>query len=316
MRQNRKYYRTFILCLAALVLFLAGCSFIKESGKEPDKGGAFVYYINMEGTSLVKASYTMKNTTEENVIEDMLHVMHKKPETIDNKSVFPVGVYIRDWFLTDKILDIHFSSGYGLMKPEEEVLLRAAVVLTLTQLKGIEYIDFFIEDEPLTDSMGNTIGYMGAEDFLQYKGSSLHLYQPKKLKLYFANEKGDGLISEEVSVRYNSNMSIERLIVDQLIKGPSINGLSPVIPPETKVLGVSVKDTVCYVNLGEEFLNNTFAGDPKITIYAIVNSIIDGGTCSQVQISVNGESNIEYMGSIDLSKPLSRDLDLVEESGK
>ena len=64
MRQNRKYYRTFILCLAALVLFLAGCSFIKESGKEPDKGGAFVYYINMEGTSLVKASYTMKNTTE------------------------------------------------------------------------------------------------------------------------------------------------------------------------------------------------------------------------------------------------------------
>ena len=73
---------------------------------------------------------------------------------------------------------------------------------------------------------------------------------------------------------------------------------------------------MCYVNLGEEFLNNTFAGDPKITIYAIVNSIIDGGTCSQVQISVNGESNIEYMGSIDLSKPLSRDLDLVEESGK
>ena len=78
----------------------------------------FVYYINMEGTSLVKAGYTMKNATEENVIQDLLNVMCEEPESIDNKSVFPAGVRIREWVLTDKILDIHFSSGYGLMKPD------------------------------------------------------------------------------------------------------------------------------------------------------------------------------------------------------
>ena len=315
-RRGMNYGMFLGMCLIAAILFLAGCSLIKESGKEPGKGGAFVYYMNMEGTSLVKAGYTMKNTTEENVIEDMLHEMRKEPESIESKSVFPVGVYIREWVLTDEILDIHFSNGYGRMKPEEEVLLRAAVVLTLSQLKGLEYIDFFIEDEPLTDSMGNAIGYMGAEDFLQYKGSSLHLYEPKKLKLYFANENGNRLISEEVSVRYNSNMSIERLIVEQLIKGPSINGLCPVIPPETKVIGVSVKDTVCYVNLDEGFLSNPCVADPGVAVYAIVNSIVDGGASSQVQISVNGESNIKYMGVIDLSKPLSRDQNLVEESGE
>ncbi len=84
------------------------------------------------------------------------------------------------------------------------------------------------------------------------------------------------------------------------------------IPPETKVIGVSVKDGVCYVNLNESFMNNTYVTDPRITVYAIVNSIVDGGACSQVQISVNGESNIEYMGSVDLSKPLSREQDFVE----
>ncbi len=315
-QKNRKYGIVFMLCLVSMAFLLAGGSFVKESGKEPEKGGMFVYYMNMEGTSLAKEGYTPKNSTEEKVIEDMLRVMHKEPESIDNKSVFPAGVYIRDWVLTDEILDIHFSIGYNGMKPEEEVLLRAAVVLTLSQLKGIEYIDFFIEDDPLTDSMGNVIGYMGAEDFLQYKGSSLHLYQPRKLKLYFVNEKGDRLISEEVSVRSNSNMSIERLIMDQLIKGPAMDGLCAVIPPETKVIGVSVKDNVCYVNLDEGFLNNTCVSDPRIAIYAIVNSIVDGGASSQVQISVNGESNIKYMGSVDLSKPLSRDQNLVEESGK
>lgn len=320
MGQNRKFGRTFhklfLLCLILALLFAAGCSFVKESGKESGKGGMYIYYTNMEGTSLDKVEYTTTNSTEENAVVDMLYMMRKEPESIENKSVFPSGVYVRDWVLTDEILDIHFSSGYGRMKPEEEVLLRAAVVLTLSQLKGIEYIDFFIEDEPLTDSMGNVIGYMGAEDFLQYKGSSLHLYQPKKLKLYFANENGDRLISEEVSVRYNSNMSIERLIVDQLIKGPSMDGLCPVIPAETKVIGVSVKDTVCYVNLDEGFLNNTCVSEPSVAVYAIVNSIVDGGASSQVQISVNGETNIKYMGVIDLSKPLSRDQNLVEDGGK
>ena len=312
-KYNRKYNKVFLLCLIGALLLTVGCSLVKESGKESGKGGMYIYYMNMEGTSLAKVEYTTMNSTEENMIEDMLQAMREEPESIENKSVFPLGVYVRDWVLTDEILDIHFSSAYGRMKPEEEVLLRAAVVLTLSQLKGIEYIDFFIEDEPLTDSMGNAIGYMGAEDFLQYKGSSLHLYQPRKLKLYFANENGDRLISEEVSVRYNSNMSIERLIVDQLIKGPSIDGLCPVIPPETKVIGVSVKDTVCYVNLDEGFLNNTCVSDPRVAVYAMVNSIVDGGASSQVQISVNGESNIKYMGIIDLSKPLSRDQNLVEE---
>ena len=316
MGQNRVCYSFFLLCLTSLVLFLAGCSMGKEAGKEPGKGGMFVYYMNMEGTTLVKSGYTMKNATEEKVIQDLLNVMCEEPDSIDHKSVFPAEVSIRDWVLTDKILDIHFNGGYQRMKPEEEVLLRAAVVLTLSQIKGIEYIDFFIEDEPLTDSQGNAIGYMGAEDFLQYKGSSLHQYQPKKLKLYFANENGDKLRTEEVSVRYNSNMSIERLIMDQLIKGPSCNDLGPVIPPETKVIGVSVKDTVCYVNLNDGFLNNTCAVDPAVTVYAIVNSIVDGGASSQVQISVNGDTNIQYMGSMDLSKPLSRDQNIVEESGR
>ena len=66
-------------------------------------------------------------------------------------------------------------------------------------------------------------------------------------------------------------------------------------------------------NLDEGFLNNTYTIDPKITIYAIVNSIVDGGASSQVQILVNGESDITYMGTVDLSKPLSRDQNLVEE---
>lgn len=77
-------------------------------------------------------------------------------------------------------------------------------------------------------------------------------------------------------------------------------------------MGVSVKDHICYVNLDEDFLNNTCPVDPRLTIYAIVNSIVGAGNVSEVQISVKGETDLKYMSSIDLSKPLSGDLTLVE----
>lgn len=298
-----------IVCILLCLSLLAGC----RKGKEPEEGESFICYVNTEDTALVKEKYEVKGENAEERVQNLLNAMQKEPDSIEYKSVFPEKLKIQDWTLSDKKLEIHFNSTYEKLSAAKEVLLKAAVVQTLSQLSEVEYVCFFIENSPLTDNMGKEVGYMRAEDFVQNTGSLLYSYQVGELKLYFANEQGNALITENISVRYNSNTSIEKLIVEQLLKGPSKEGLYPVIPPETKVLGVSVKDNVCYVNLDEGFLNNTYTIDPKITIYAIVNSIVDGGASSQVQILVNGESDITYMGTVDLSKPLSRDQNLVEE---
>lgn len=298
-----------IVCILLCLSLLAGC----RKGKEPEEGESFICYVNTEDTALVKEKYEMKGENAEERVQNLLNAMQKEPDSIEYKSVFPEKLKIQDWSLSDKKLEIHFNSTYEKLSAAKEVLLKAAVVQTLSQLSEVEYVCFFIENSPLTDNLGKEVGYMRAEDFVQNTGSLLYSYQVGELKLYFANEQGNALITESISVRYNSNTSIEKLIVEQLLKGPSKEGLYPVIPPETKVLGVSVKDNVCYVNLDEGFLNNTYTIDPKITIYAIVNSIVDGGASSQVQILVNGESDITYMGTVDLSKPLSRDQNLVEE---
>lgn len=298
-----------IVCILLCLSLLAGC----RKGKEPEEGESFICYVNTEDTALVKEKYEMKGENAEEKVQNLLNAMQKEPDSIEYKSVFPEKLKIQDWTLSDKKLEIHFNSTYEKLSAAKEALLKAAVVQTLSQLSEVEYVCFFIENSPLTDNLGKEVGYMRAEDFVQNTGSLLYSYQVGELKLYFANEQGNAMITENISVRYNSNTSIEKLIVEQLLKGPSKEGLYPVIPPETKVLGVSVKDNVCYVNLDEGFLNNTYTIDPKITIYAIVNSIVDGGASSQVQILVNGESDITYMGTVDLSKPLSRDQNLVEE---
>jgi len=139
---------------------------------------------------------------------------------------------------------------------------------------------------------------------VQNTGSALHSYQNATLELYFANEAGDKLVPESVDVKYSSNVPIEKIIVEQLISGPSKKGSYPTLSSDIKVLGVTSKEGICYVNLSEGFLNNTCDVIPEVAVYSLINSIVEGADVTQVQISVNGETQITYMDTFDLSKPL------------
>ena len=105
---------------------------------------------------------------------------------------------------------------------------------------------------------------------------------------------------------------MEKLIVEQILKGPSQSGEYPTLNPDTKVLGVTVKEGICYVNLDENFLNVTYDVTPEVAIYSLVNSLIEGTDASKVQISVNGETKVSYMDSLDLSEPLKMNGNLVQ----
>ena len=53
---------------------------------------------------------------------------------------------------------------------------------------------------------------------MQNIGSALNSYQKTELTLYFAAADGNGLAVETVNVRYNSNTSLQKLILEQLLK--------------------------------------------------------------------------------------------------
>ena len=153
---------------------------------------------------------------------------------------------------------------------------------------------------------------MQPADFVQISGSSLHAYQNETFLLYYGNKKGTRLVKEKVNVRYSSSVSREIALVEQLIKGPDSDNESAVLPEGTKVLSVSVKDHICYVNLDAGFLDTTNVMNPEVPVYAIVNSIVDGSAISRVQILIDGKTDITYMGKINLEKPLSRNPNIVE----
>ena len=142
----------------------------------------------------------------------------------------------------------------------------------------------------------------------------VYSYQTTDLKLFFADKDGKQLKeSRKSNIRYNANTAIERLVVEQLMKGTTASGIQAVIPKTTKLLGVSVKDGVCYVNFDSKFTTDSYDLSPEVTIYAIVNSIISNANVTKVQILIDGTSDVMYKNIVDLSKPLEWKADLVKE---
>lgn len=299
-----------ILCLVWSFMMI-GCS-------GNDKGTAMnIYYLNPEGYALVQEEYLRKAEDKEAAVAEVLKILQNPEDIKDFQSTIPSSVKIKKYRLNDKILELTFDEGYKELTRSAEVLLRASVVQTLVQIPEVKYISFYVGDEPLKNQSGNAIGMMCAEDFVQNTGSSLKSYQETDLKLYFADKEGTKLTLEKrTQIHYNINTSIEKLVVEQLMKGSSSDKRSATIPSTVKLLGVSVKDGICYVNFDSSFLTDGYNQKPEVAIYSIVNSVIANGNVTKVQILVDGSNDVKFKGTVDLSEPLEWKADLIEGSSK
>lgn len=294
-----------------LVLLLSGCE-TKETRETMD-----LYYINMDGTGLETEEYELsgKDTVAEieQIFDLIFDLMNEETDLVEYRNAFPKEVHLEGWELQSGNLQLRFDQRYERMDVTTETLFRAAVVQTFTQLKAVEYVEIYVDEEPLKGLDGEVIGAMSADAFVQNTGSSLHSTQVATIKLYFVNQEGTMLTEEQREVHYNSNLSIEKLVIKELMDGPERQGNQRTIGEKCKLLGIQVKDGICYVNFDSSFLESVYPFDPKLTIYSMVNSIVENGAASQVQILVKGENDVKYMESIDLNKSFSRNLDLVEK---
>lgn len=292
---KRLYSMILSLALSALLL---GCA--RETGEK-----VILYYLNPDANGLMQETYVCQEQQGLAMVDEV--VAKLKQKTDDGLSGrIPPEVEIQSYQLDDGILEFHFDKKYQKMNTSTEVLFRAGLVQTMVQLPDVSYVTFFVGEEQMTDSSGNVLGMMKTDDFLQNVGSSLKSYQTATLNLYFANKEGTQLSLEtRDSVHYTANTSIEKLVVETLMKGTTSDQRSNTIASSVNLIGVTVRDGICYVNFDSTFLTAGYDQAPEVTIYSIVNSIVSNGTVKQVQILVDGGSDIIYKGTVDLRQPLS-----------
>ncbi len=300
-----------LLVLLLLVETLAGCGEEKEEVSE-----YYIYYLDKDKTRNVAVGFEPKASDTEGMIKEMLEALTRNTDSPDYQKVIPEEVRINEWKLENAQMYLYFSNAYGEMDNITEVLCRAAIVRTLTQLEGVNCISFYVGDSPLIDSNGNPVGLMTAESFVENPGEQINAIMSSEITLYFSNKNGTKLVPEVREVHYSSNVSMEKLVMEQLLKGPKDDGLRLAIPQGTKLVNVSVLDGVCFVNLDEGFLNQNYEIAEPIVIYSIVDSLVELPNVNKVQISVNGDSDKVYRESYDLSVMYDRNLDYLDDGAQ
>lgn len=307
-----KKSKTIVPLLLSLLLLVAlpACG----SNKQEYAHKFLLYYVNNDETGILPREYQTDSQTIEAQVAELLTMLKTIPEKLEYKSPLAGNFELLEYQLLDGQITLNFNDYYNDQPIITEILVRASIVRTLTQVEGIDNVVMTIRGEPLIDRTGNIVGSMNADLFIDNVGNELNAYEKTNLRLYFADENNEGLkIVNRGDVIYHSNIAIERLVVEHLIEGPQeMEAVLATLNPGTRILGITTTDGTCYVNLDENFIQQPQGISAELVIYSIVNSLIELPTVNRVRILLHGEAVV--FETVNLATVFERNLDIVSSN--
>lgn len=281
---------SFGVAVCCLMMLLAGC------GQKEKKADFYLYYLDIDYTGIVPVEYEMQAQDANGMILEALDMLGTETKNVKYTKTMPSDVKVEDYLLDQGTLSLYFNVEYKELETFREVMVRSAIVKTMLQVPDVDAVVFFVSGNPLQDGAGHLVGTMDENFFLDDFGQETESLLSATLVLYYASADGQSLVREEKDVYYSSNVPMERLVLDYLMKKPDTDGAQSVFPSNTKVLSVSVADGVCYVNLDSTFLNQTGNIAENVAIYSIVNSLTELDRVGKVQITFSGKDNQMILG--------------------
>lgn len=304
-----------MLLLAALICsLLAGCSIETKSSKDSENDSKYhLYYLNESETVLREEAYNPKEETTDFMVKDLMQKLGSKDAPESEISLLPEDVSINSYEVQEDLLVIDFSSEYSRMSKVREVMTRAGIVDTFLQIPDIHKVQFTVGGQALTDSHNQEIGEMTSDTFAEYTGKDKESYRYDTFTLYFTDKSGKNLVKETRNVYYRRSLPKERVVLEQLAKGPMEDGHYATIPKSSLVLSVITADKICYINMNNAFRDETTEVGENISIYSVVNSIIDSCDVDRVQISIEGSTDGKFQDSLPLYRFYEKNEDLVAQ---
>ena len=300
-------YRIFGCALLLIMLLLAGCS----SGNGADSEEGFkIYRTNTKRDTLI---WEYAGEKDEYTIDEALALLSEVPKDNEMLKLIPDGVVVREWYFgQDGQLVLDFNSLYSNMESITELMCRAGIVKTLCQIDNVEYVEFLVEQVPLTLPGGMIVRQMSDQDFIDNTGTDTRFAQSVNISVYFADAAGTEMKESLLRVEYDGQRSLEEIVLYELIEGPlkDQTDLYPVIPDGTVVNKVSSRDGICYVDLSVDFLNGREGVNSDVILYSIVNSLVDISYINRVQITVD-QTQLKNYGDTVISGYLVRRPELI-----
>ncbi len=304
-----------LFCLFCLSLALTGCGSSANDNIKEAENSYKIYYVSSSEDKLVSEDYVAKEEETNKLIAELLKQLNNVPDGTALKKPIPDSVDLKSKSLKDGVLTLDFSESYHQLTGISEILRRASVVKTLCQIKEVKKVEYRVENQPLMYSELNPVGAMSADDFIDNTGGETTYYQTVQISLYYTNADGKKLYQTRHNVEFDGTISLEELVIRQLMAGPLDNDkLAPVMPPGTKLNKVTFKDGICYVDFSKEFLEGREGVSDEVIVYSVVNSLSEISSVTKVQFFIDGKPVSSYRETIPIDLPVERKLDIIAEN--
>lgn len=312
-----------ITIFAAAVVYLISVSYFDRAKTEPENM-INVYFFNAQTASLEPERREMPEGNYLEIALELWDMLVRGPESASLSGVFPENLVsgvggsvneIRNLQPTQedrgvRQFEVDLRHDYLELSPIDEIIFRSAVVWTFTELDWISDVAFFVDNSPLTRLDGGAVGLMNRDNVLINPQITMEHIVRRTVDLYFVNSSMTGLVAERRTIEIPSNLTVERVVLKELMRGPNSAGLISLIPPETVINDVYTESLTmtCYVDLNAAFDTRltSVTHTRQLAVHSIVTTLISlssGSNINSVQFLINGERVPGRGIEIDLSQP-------------
>lgn len=303
------------MIFGALTL-LTGCDNLAKLGGTNDT--VTVYFYNAQNNTLegeVVGVNLEENAPSDNKMYAVLEALYAGPQ-VGKQAAKPIDYHIEEASLKENIAFITFDETYRALDVQTQIVNRASLVWSLTELDFIEGVEFFVGDEVLKTSTGNKVGKVTRKDILMTVLNPKPPTSTQTIKLYFAKAGDDKLYKEERKVSVNNNTPLEHYVIEELIKGPTTEGLLPTLPPDTKVNDIKEQEQVCQVDLSYDLKTSQVTSplQESLVLYSIVNSLTEISRIQKVLFLKDGNKQTEFAATITTGGIFERNEEIIADT--
>lgn len=275
--------RILALTLIIALIYVPGCSNDAEK-----KNTIEIYFASnadvLSGSAIDSETQTFAELTVPAVMERLLQ---SPKDTVRLTAFAPEGTELLNWSVTDGVANLDLSESFGQLTGINLTKAEYCIVLTLTQLNGIDSVFITVDGKTLPGAAVNTLS---ASDVLLY-GETDDPITVEEI-LYFPLEDGTGLGSEKrmLSALSNSTIDLANVILEQLAVGPNNETMTAFLPAGGKIYASSIQQGICTVTMDKTMLESLCqpAETYELKLYAIVDSLCQLDDISAVRFRENG----------------------------
>lgn len=270
-----------------------------------------LYFLNRTQNSLTVETRRITASQPGINFTQIIDALSKGPVSPELESVVPDGTKLLSASHVEDIVTVNLSEDF--LGAEDLLIARAALVNTLVDIDGIEFVKIMVEGKEITTSglqEGEVLGILAKfpteiDEIVAKEKKTDGSAQVRTLEweLYFQDREGKLLLSEIRTINVR-NMEYARAIVEELIKGPSAPdlGLYRTIPSGARLLDVEIvkSDVAESKDLLRLYFSEEFSAELKdgaasfrTSIGSLVLSLTSLSNIGRVSIVYGDGVNIE-----------------------